>query len=184
MAKLPLMFKQVKNKDGKTEIRCRWWYAFYIGFKSALDACWQEQNEAHFKTENEIKEQSNMANLKDLVPPLELCKLIPKGEFKDTYFSYTWFSFEERYEVVKTEWLANQKNSYPAPTLQEILEKFSIWILRSEDNEQQGSCIDVLKEDFEVFKNSPSNFYAVPKTAEEALELWLKLKGIKTNENE
>jgi hypothetical protein len=68
---------------------------------------------------------------------------------------------------------------FPAPTLQEILEKFSIWILRSEDNEQQGSCIDVLKEDFEVFKNSPSKFYAVPKTAEEALELWLKLKGIK-----
>lgn len=125
-----------------------------------------------------------MANLKDLVPPLELCKLIPKGEFKDTYFSYYWCSFSKEYELVKTEWIGNPINSYPAPTLQEISEKFSIWTLRSEDNEQQCSCIDVLEEDFKLFKNSPSKFYAVPKTAEEALELWLKLKGIKTNENE
>lgn len=58
-------------------------------------------------------------NLEQLVPPLALCRLIPKGEFKNTYFSYSWCSFRNEYIICKTEW-KHQQDSYPAPTLQEI----------------------------------------------------------------
>ena len=68
------------------------------------------------------KKDKKQMNLQDLVPPLELCRAIPKGEFKNTYFSYLWCSFCIGYEIVKTE-NVNSINSYPAPTLQEILEK-------------------------------------------------------------
>ena len=32
-----------------------------------------------------------MSDLTDLIPPLELCKLIPSGEFEDSYFVWTKF---------------------------------------------------------------------------------------------
>ena len=60
-----------------------------------------------------------MSKLENLVPPLELCKLIPQGEFADSMF--TWWQitpFEEWNVVVRS-----TLTTIPAPTLQEILEE-------------------------------------------------------------
>lgn len=61
-------------------------------------------------------------NIKDLVPPLELCQKIPAGEFEDTCFF--WFNFGDGYTVCKNgkSGFADLQNAYPAPTLSEIIE--------------------------------------------------------------
>lgn len=125
-------------------------------------------------------------NLQDLVPPLELCKLIPKGEFEDS--ALLWFSNYHfgGWHIEKRELAAaftDNGELYPAPTLQEILKKFVVWDMKDKNNESKGSVISGLAENYGV-NNVVTKWYPIPKTAEEALELWLKLKGIKTNENE
>ena len=61
-----------------------------------------------------------MSKLEDLVPPLELCKLIPKGEFEDSAFV----------RIGNTQIIALRRSAkciftnqphIPAPTLEEIL---------------------------------------------------------------
>lgn len=71
--------------------------------------------------------------LEDLVPPLELCKLIPKGEFEDTAFcwlvkDYACVLPTSQIYPVKTPFVELRrytvKGDYiPAPTLEEIMEK-------------------------------------------------------------
>ena len=66
-----------------------------------------------------------MSNLKNLVPPLELCKLIPAGELEDSYF--VWAKFDEwvillRDCVEKNKAYITENVIHPAPTLQEIME--------------------------------------------------------------
>lgn len=65
-----------------------------------------------------------MNNLKNLVPPLELCKKIPAGEFADS--ELTWFInyiFGEWYVEKRglADALSDNGELYPAPTLKEIL---------------------------------------------------------------
>jgi hypothetical protein len=68
-----------------------------------------------------------MSNLTDLVPPLELCKKIPAGEFADSALGYHRYCIKdgkEYYEVVQrgnTHSLTDVQ--YPAPTLKEIMAK-------------------------------------------------------------
>lgn len=68
-----------------------------------------------------------MSNLKSIVPPLELCKQIPVGEFEDTalvweksekYFQATEI-IDYEYKVVARD---ESKGGFPAPTLEEVLE--------------------------------------------------------------
>lgn len=69
-----------------------------------------------------------MSDLTDLVPPLELCKLIPTGEFADSALMWlevdipqgdkTGWQVIPSYKIFRT--CHNPK--YPAPTLQEIME--------------------------------------------------------------
>ncbi len=69
-----------------------------------------------------------MSNLTDLVPPLELCKLIPAGGFADSAF--VWLEVEipqknqKEWRVVNRTKPVNvcHNQKYPAPTLQEIME--------------------------------------------------------------
>ena len=83
-----------------------------------------------------------MSNLKNLVPPLELCKRIPEGEFEDSALVWVYddvVGFLCRTsgceQIHKKEWqlehnhprkIAIRRKSgheiYPAPTLAEILE--------------------------------------------------------------
>ena len=71
--------------------------------------------------------------LQDLVPPLELCKLIPKGEFENTAFCWidrghacilpTGRKYPEVMPFIELRRYTMQGDEIPAPTLQEIMEK-------------------------------------------------------------
>jgi hypothetical protein len=109
--------------------------------------------------------------LEELVPPLELCKLIPEGEFEDS--ALMWIEVEIPQED-KKEWrvanatkpiLACHNPKHPAPTLQEILEDLPQGVELSRDSEWFCS-LDMTNEYYEK----------TPATA--ALKVWLKLKGI------
>ena len=126
-----------------------------------------------------------MSKLESLVPPLELCKLIPAGSFDDAAFAWIHadvVGFVCRTsgceEVAGKEWQLIRSNAsrvirarkrgeeiYPAPTLEEIM-----------------GAMPYLR----VYKKT-ANFYVVVKEQERlpsfsgataALKLWLKLKGI------
>lgn len=126
--------------------------------------------------------------LKDLVPPLELLKLIPEGEFEDSVF--IWMEVEASATMEKT-WSLMQGTPYarqrpnrkiPAPTLQEILAALPPY----GKNEQILACCvpDWADFDARVFGEHWRVGYTGdcsindknPATA--ALKLWLKLKGI------
>jgi hypothetical protein len=101
-----------------------------------------------------------MSNLKDLVPPFELCKLIPKEEFEDTAFYHLVLikSTDEYSEIISSKDKYLFKNDpnvkvYPAPTFVEIIDDMPVWEMQEE------------------------LLYAFDRT-ERALKLWLKYKGI------
>lgn len=63
--------------------------------------------------------------IEDLVPPLKLCKQIPKGKFKDS--ALVWCEDEDGLELVMPREIAEfEKEGIPAPTLQEILEDMAV----------------------------------------------------------
>lgn len=133
--------------------------------------------------------------IKELVPPLELCKLIPQGEFADSAFiwdkttsigfwdgedkdgnqiggfgkiPHTKYRLRQNYSERCRKHLKDQDitlDVFPAPTMQEIMASMTY-------------C--------RVYKKT-SNFYVAVKEkdrqvsfsgATAALKLWLKLKGI------
>lgn len=68
-----------------------------------------------------------MSNLESIVPPLELCKLIPAGEFKDS--ALVWEKSEKHFQAIdvmdyeyKVVTRDESKGGFPAPTMDEILE--------------------------------------------------------------
>ena len=73
-----------------------------------------------------------MSNLEDLVPPLELCKKIPAGEFEDSVYWYRWSYIDQKYlldnckpnvGLYREPCPCGMKYFYPAPTLKEIMAK-------------------------------------------------------------
>ena len=63
-----------------------------------------------------------MSRLENLIPPLELCKQIPAGEFEDS--ALAWYNF---HGVPILRWRDNLEKldgvrPIPAPTLEEVLE--------------------------------------------------------------
>lgn len=116
-----------------------------------------------------------MSKLEELVPPLELCKLIPKGEFEDCAFCWidkghacilpTDRIYPEAMPFIELRRYTVQGDDIPAPTLQEIMANIPY-------------C--------RVYKKT-ANFYVAVKEkdrvvsfngATAALKLWLKLKGV------
>ena len=64
-----------------------------------------------------------MNNLKSIVPPLELCKLIPAGEFEDSALVWVDGNTQNPNSVfVEPRRYAIDGTHRPAPTLEEILE--------------------------------------------------------------
>ena len=63
-----------------------------------------------------------MSNLKNIVPPVEMCKLIPEGEFEDS--ALVWYRFWGEDNVrPRDQWSGfNGERPAPAPTLEEVLE--------------------------------------------------------------
>lgn len=138
-----------------------------------------------------------MSNLTDLVPPLELCKLIPEGEFYNSAFQwqegYGTLKNAEYYAgvIVRTPWEARGYKHLPAPFTDEILDacKDIPGVLNPTLWYQAGTWIadcaydrsGKLSEEF--FQDEDCNNLDIiegkgdtPVVA--AMRLWLKLKGI------
>ena len=139
-----------------------------------------------------------MSQLQDLVPPLELCKLIPDGEFHNSAFQwqegYGTLKNAEYYAGVieRTPLEARGYKHQPAPFTDEILDacKDIPGVLNPTLWYQAGAWIadcaydrtEKLSEEFftdEDFSKLDiiTGKGETPATA--ALKLWLKLKGIK-----
>ena len=128
-------------------------------------------------------------NFEDLVPPLELCKKIPQGEFADSIFIWV-NGMDNEPKVICRPW-DKKSTAAPAPTSDEILDKCKdiTGVLNPTLEYQAGEWIadcafdrtGKLSEEFfedDDFKNIDviEERFDTPATA--ALKLWLKLKGI------
>lgn len=132
-----------------------------------------------------------MNNLKSIVPPLELCKQIPEGEFEDSALVWVYddvVGFLCRTsgceQIHKKEWqlehnhprkIAIRRKSgheiYPAPTLAEIVKKLPVGNMIFMDSpEVFGAISEAAASNAKVSKEN------TPEKA--ALRLWFKVKGI------
>lgn len=125
--------------------------------------------------------------LEELVPPLELCKLIPKGEFEDSAFlceaavdMYTGETIDIRIiprpvRITSNPFvwheMAREFHLFAAPTLEEIMATMQFCRVYKKT---QGFFIAVKEKDREVSRNG----------ATAALKLWLELKGINAQKQE
>lgn len=119
-----------------------------------------------------------MSNFTDLVPPLELCRKIPAGEFADSAFYW----FEELQQMNEKpphdyRYFVNFADFHgygwgggrccPAPTLQEIMVELP-------------ELTEAFKNDFDgkrtLWMVGESNYETTPVVA--ALKFWFMLKGI------
>lgn len=120
-----------------------------------------------------------MSKLENLVPPLELCKQIPAGEFRDS--ALVWETYYSKYSIKPV--LIDRKTSestphefvenvYPAPTLNEIMDMLKD--VTERPNIYYGKLTKTWVCD--------SMEYLAPirdKTSvSAAIRLWFKLKGI------
>ena len=131
-----------------------------------------------------------MSNLESIVPPLELCKKIPAGEFEDSALVYRFdhqqagemfpetnederFFYVEEREIVKFAQrnTVNPPPMFPAPTLAEIVKKLPVGNMIFMDSpEVFGAISEAAASNAKVSKEN------TPEKA--ALRLWFKVKGI------
>nr|DAY66118.1 MAG TPA: hypothetical protein [Caudoviricetes sp.] len=137
-----------------------------------------------------------MSKLESIVPPLELCKLIPAGEFEDSvlvwrdhsclgYYVSERFAGEtsdcrgeQKFDCVGNAGLIVMKATLPAPTLAEILAELPATIDAEEDEFHVLSVIPAVDDDDEervwIGYNNTNEKDANPATA--ALRLWLRIR--------
>ena len=121
-----------------------------------------------------------MSNLESIVPPVELCKLIPEGEFKDSalvweksekYFQATEI-IDYEYKVVARD---ESKGGFPAPTLEEIINelphKYKDGRFSVGDNYIEYDTYDGFLVDGTDFCSEPEGFAAA------AIRLWFMVNG-------
>lgn len=141
-----------------------------------------------------------MSNLEKLVPPLELCKQIPNGEFADSalvwdnvsgYGCTDWHVCKRvKRKVQLREFCVSPKHAdVPAPTVEEILDD-----LPDKYIERDLSYTPVIIKPYDMFETyqigytnscfEPFKGYRVrgDNLAEAALRLWFKVKGIEVKE--
>jgi hypothetical protein len=124
-----------------------------------------------------------MSKLEELVPPLELCKKIPAGEFADSMYVHLWISPGNKYVVAERSNVSSvnrvyppcpigMKYYYPAPILPELLLACPLGTVAG--TEHHG--------DFWVRYGVGDKQILIESynSAECALRLWLKVNGIKT----
>lgn len=127
-----------------------------------------------------------MMNLTDLVPPLDLCKLIPEGEFQDSALVFACQTDDddgEEFNVFTRDMIEHLNKRfggtpytiYPAPTLQEILEELhkyeeDVYVKWSETAYHEW-LINAYTQNSD-FQEHDRNIVTA------ALKLWLKMKGI------
>lgn len=121
-----------------------------------------------------------MSNLESIVPPLELCKQIPDGEFEDSalvweksekYFQATEI-IDYEYKVVARD---ESKGGFPAPTLEEIITTLLTygWLVKTDSRSGLETFV-------ELYSRTNNMRYAehAKIACEAALRLWFKVKGI------
>ena len=124
-----------------------------------------------------------MCRLQDIVPPLELCKLIPAGEFEDSamYWGDLFGVADvfprkcgdcDTFGVIQTE-----RYIFPAPTLQEILEELhkhqeDVFLKWSEYAYHEWLINAYSHGRNEDYQEHDKNI------ATAALKVWLQMKGI------
>lgn len=132
-----------------------------------------------------------MSKLESIVPPLDLCKMIPAGEFEDSALVYrfdhqqAWKMFpetneDERFFYVEEREMVEfaQRNMvnpppmFPAPTLEEIRRKLRNLSIVPGDDLIHVSC-----------KIDPENWVSAIAVNENdvtaaAIRLWFEVKGI------
>ena len=146
-----------------------------------------------------------MSKLKDLVPPLELCKLIPAGAFEDSVFCWCEYNSQEE-GYVRNGWRSTQdidgdfivaprfsaeKNTFchrenfkitrngwhcPAPTLAEIMEELKTAMCVRWSSPVNGMHWLVKYDDLSDGGVLDIN----PATA--ALRLWLEVNGVEAKD--
>lgn len=149
--------------------------------------------------------------LSEIVPPYQLCKLIPSDCFKDSYAVYPYYLVTydfgddlqkgpyHRVGVPITREYWNNvistciepgvtKYAVAAPTLEEILKKFAIYKVKGDiedfkcqkgESEFANGVADLVENEIKLLLScQTTTLRPVPTSAPEALELWLKLKGI------
>jgi hypothetical protein len=113
--------------------------------------------------------------LEELVPPLELCKLIPKGEFEDSCFAWSYpsdkrktepFVDYRKYIEFCRRNIVNSPDVCPAPTLEEITKELGHFIV---------SCFD---SGYSIEITTGWDCVSADSAVEGAMKLWLELKGI------
>lgn len=119
-------------------------------------------------------EKTKQTMLEDLVPPLSLCKQIPQGEFENTVFQWQEAALKNGSNSVEIiphyplEWKHPEwAMLYPAPTVAEIMEKMYHCRLK-----HKGNIF------FFERRNKAGAWAGGYNSAEIALQVWLKLKGI------
>ena len=117
--------------------------------------------------------------LETLVPPLELCKKIPAGEFEDSALVWINTDLKGMTVFVSSKVVMDVlAEKYPAPTLQEIMVElcnytpYCIKVCESFKEWHIECCIAQEYGERYISADSVAN----PATA--ALKLWLKMKGI------
>ena len=137
-----------------------------------------------------------MNKLENLVPPLELCKQIPAGEFEDSALVWVYddvVGFLCRTsgceQIHKKEWqlvhnhprkIAIRRKRgheiYPAPTLEETMTSllnYAGWLIKIDSR----FGLDTFVELYSRTSNKHYTEYA-QSASESALRLWFKVKGI------
>lgn len=115
-----------------------------------------------------------MSTLERIVPPLELCKKIPAGEFEDSAMVWkerTGLSRDYLVKIREPEDISYkvesaEVNYFPAPTLEEIF--YTLGDLGA------VFCKGWIRVGNKLYEYSTSS--------EEALRLWFKVKGIEVEE--
>jgi hypothetical protein len=133
-----------------------------------------------------------MSKLTDLVPPLELCKLIPEGEFAESLCIWV-NGLSNQPKVILRPW-DKKCIACPAPTTDEILDKCkdiqrvlnpTLWwqgtwkadcAINNSDKLIEECLEDADFNDLDIVETQDDN------AATAALRLWLKLKGIEDGE--
>lgn len=122
-----------------------------------------------------------MSSLQDLVPPVELCKLIPKGSFSKSTLYWAELAGVGM-DVFPREcgrcpsFDVCGKDAIPAPTLQEIMSELPACdCYRFSDKNEWTVLLANGPADDGVKSDSP---------ATAALKLWLKLKGIEDEQEQ
>lgn len=117
-----------------------------------------------------------MSKLESIVPPVELCKRIPAGEFEDT--ALVWCRVRGEDVVCPREhWVGVFGMSpVPAPTLEEIInelpDEYDDGRLDIGNDYVEYITLDEFLVDDAYFCSEPDGFAAA------ALRLWFKVKGI------